>query len=1195
MLTHVQLPDSAHAFYLADRLQSGAETLLYVARDAAAMERLSDLMARLCPDLPLVCFPAWDVAPYDRNSPKTPVISERMRALSHLLQPTPPRLVITTVNALTQHVPPREAVREGALTLRTGQSIAPDALYAFLQSHGYQRVGKVMEAGEFAVRGGIIDLFPSGSETGVRMELFGNDIESLHRFDPLSQVGGEKLAEFTLLAASELPATLEAIQRFRQAYRELGGSPKKDDALYHAVSEGRRPQGIEHWLPLFYAQMESLLDYLPQAHLVWDHTAPALVAERHRLIEDYYAARKGFSTSKHADTAPPLPPHALYLVGEAWETRIARHGQTVCGVFGGRQPSPSGRGQGEGHSDAGERIPHPGPLPEGEGEGHSHYRPLPPLPHTESRAWQERLSHYQDWARATRRRLVLACLSEGSRERLLDMLLGRGVHCLKLEGMAQARTVSGKSIGLLVLPLEQGWASDELCLVSEIELIGGRLQRAKPPKKGSAAFLAEAASLLPGECVVHRDHGIGRFEGLETLTVSGAPHDCLKLIYDGGDKLFIPVENSDILSRFGGEESTPRLDKLGGVQWQARKAKLKERITEIAGELLKIAAERSLAQAPELTSTEALYQEFCARFPYAETDDQLQAIEEVRADLQKGTPMDRLVCGDVGFGKTEVALRAAFLAVTTEGQGSGFRIQGPETSQTESRILNPESRIQVAIIAPTTLLCRQHYKLFTQRFEGFGFRIRQLSRMVSAKEAADTKERLARGEVDIVVGTHALLSKDVRFANLGLMIVDEEQHFGVVQKEKIKSLRTHVHVLTLTATPIPRTLQLALTGVKELSLITTPPVDRIAVRSFVMPFDPVVLREAIQRERTRGGQLFYVCPRIEDLAEVSEVIQDLVPEASFRTAHGQMPATELDRIMNDFYDAKFDILVSTTIVESGLDVPNANTIIIHRSDMFGLAQLYQLRGRVGRGKTRSYAYFVLPAKKQLTAMATKRLEVMQTLDTLGAGFTLASHDMDIRGYGNLLGDEQSGHIREVGVELYQQMLEEAIQDAKSRQANGEGVLENAGEERFSPQINLGIPVRIPETYVEDLPLRMGLYKRLSLMDTEEEVAQFGAELIDRFGAYPADVGNLLAVVKLKQRCREAHVERMDAGPNGFVVTFRDNKFHNPMAILELAQKEPGKVKIRPDQKLVWMQSVEGDAGRLQGANAVLNRLIGMLG
>ena len=716
------------------------------------------------------------------------------------------------------------------------------------------------------------------------------------------------------------------------------------------------------------------------------------------------------------------------------------------------------------------------------------------------------------------------------------------------------------TVALAVLDLERGFVTEDLAALTEQDILGDRLARVRRGRRRPEDIIREAATLTVGDLVVHMEHGIGRYDGLATLEIAGAPHDCLKLLYDGGDRLFLPVENLEVLSRFGGEESSVPLDKLGGAGWQARKARVKGRLKDMADALIKIAAAREINKAPAMKHDAGAYDEFAARFPFEETDDQSRAISDVLGDLDKGRPMDRLVCGDVGFGKTEVALRAAFNTVL-----SGY---------------------QVAVVVPTTLLARQHGQTFKDRFAGFPVRVGRLSRLVSSKEQAETRAGLADGTVDIVIGTHALLSKSIAFKNLGLLIVDEEQHFGVKQKERLKELRANIHVLTLTATPIPRTLQLALTGVRDMSLIATPPVDRLAVRTFVSPYDPVVVREAIQREMFRGGQTFYVCPRIEDLPRVYERVEKLVPDARIVTAHGQMSAGELEDAMGAFYGGAYDILLSTNIIESGLDIPTANTLIVHRADMFGLAQLYQLRGRVGRSKTRAYAYLTLPPGKRLTVQAEKRLQVMQTLDALGAGFSLASYDMDIRGAGNLLGEEQSGHVREVGVELYQRMLEEAVAEARDS-AHG---AETTARESWSPQIGIGMPVMIPETYVGDLGLRLSLYRRAADLEDEPEIEAFAAELVDRFGPLPDEVENLMKVLAIKSLCRAAGVEKVDAGPKGATVSFRNGEVANPAGLVQFINEAAGVVKLRPDHTLVYRREWPDAKSRVDGVSYLVKRL-----
>ena len=715
----------------------------------------------------------------------------------------------------------------------------------------------------------------------------------------------------------------------------------------------------------------------------------------------------------------------------------------------------------------------------------------------------------------------------------------------------------------MVLPLDTGFANDELELITEQDLLGDRLVRRRKRKKDSDAFLAELSALNRGDLVVHLDHGIGKYLGLEPITVGQSQHDCVMLEYHGGDKLYIPVENIDVLSRYGSSEQGAVLDRLGGEAWQKRRARLKERIREIANELLRTAAARALRKAPVIEPEESALNQFVERFPWEETDDQEQAIEDVLRDLSEGKPMDRLICGDVGFGKTEVALRAAFVAAM-QGQ-------------------------QVAVVAPTTLLARQHYQGFMERFSGFPLKIGRLSRLVPSKEMKETRDALAEGTMDVVVGTHAILSKSTKFKRLGLVIVDEEQRFGVNHKEALKQLRADVHVLTLTATPIPRTLQMAMSGLRELSTIQTPPVDRLAVRTYVMEWDDMVMREALLREHHRGGQSFIVVPRIADMEEVSDWLHKFVPEIKFVTAHGQMTPTEVEERMSAFYEKKYEVLLSTTIVESGLDIPSANTIIIHRADRFGLAQLYQLRGRVGRAKLRAYAYLTTPKDTALSEVAEKRLKVLGDLDSLGAGFQLASHDLDIRGAGNLLGDEQSGHIREVGFELYQSMLEDAILAAKA----GDAGLERE-RDGLSPQITVDAPIMIPDDYVPDLAVRMALYRRLNDAKDKAEIESMAAEMIDRFGPLPPATANLVKLIEIKHQAIEACIAKIDVGARGTLVSFHNDDFPDPAGLIAYVERLRGTAKLRPDMKLVINRAWSDPASRLNGLVQLTKGLSGIV-
>jgi transcription-repair coupling factor (superfamily II helicase) len=1134
-------PEGADALVLAELAgTTGGRDILHVARDGQRLERLQDDLRFFAPEREVHVFPAWDCLPYDRMSPHPDIVAERLETLARLAAPRKPglpaRIILASVGAVLQRVPPRSLYADAAVVLRKGGSIDVDWLTRFLAENGYSRSETVMEPGEFAMRGGLIDLFPPGTAEPLRLDLFGDTLEEVRSFDVMSQRTTGTRDEVALLPVSEAILSKESIARFRSGYRELFGNVS-DDALYEAVSAGQRHVGMEHWLPLFHERLETLIDYCPDAIVTADHQIAEALAARHELIADYYDARlktggKG-GMSGIADYRP-LPPERLYLTPAEWNGLVESHAGARFTSF-----------------DAAPDAPNTIDLAGRRHEGFAKARTAQGV-----NLFDEVVRHVTR-ANEAGRRVVVAGYTEGSAARLHQLLRGHGVTPVPVADFATALGLPKGALGIAICPLEHGFVLEGLEVIAEEDILGDRLSRPARKRRPSERFIAEASALSEGDLVVHREHGVGRYEGLVTLEIQHARHDCLRLTYEGGDKLFVPVENIDVLSRYGAGEEGVALDRLGGVAWQSRKARLKQRIADMADRLIRIAAERAVRHGETMTAPEGLYDEFCARFPYHETDDQLQAIADVIDDLSSGKPMDRLICGDVGFGKTEVALRAAFVAAL--------------------------SGKQVAVIAPTTLLARQHHRTFVERFHGLPVRIGRLSRLVGAKEARETKQAMKDGKLDIVIGTHALLAKSVAFADLGLLIVDEEQHFGVAHKERLKELRADVHVLTLTATPIPRTLQLALTGVRDMSVIATPPVDRLAVRTFVTPFDAVTVREALLREQYRGGQSFYVCPRIEDLAAVAAELRELVPEIRMAMAHGRLAPKAIEDTMQDFVDGKFDVLLSTNIVESGLDIRNANTMIVHRADMFGLAQLYQLRGRIGRGKTRAYAYLTVPPGKALNEAAAKRLEVMQTLDTLGAGFQLASHDLDIRGAGNLLGEEQSGHIREVGIELYQQLLEEAVAAARGR-------AHEAAQAEWSPQINLGIPVLIPEEYVADLSVRMGLYRRIGTLATQEDVDSFAAELVDRFGKLPEEAEFLLNTVALKILCRAAGVDKIDAGEKAVVLSLHDNKFAKPDKLIAWLQKNAPLVRLRPDHRVMVQRVWNDERQRLSGVTSIVSSL-----
>jgi transcription-repair coupling factor (superfamily II helicase) len=1112
----------------ADLARAAKGRAVFIAPDEAAMRHIVDAAHYFAPELETLSFPAWDCLPYDRSSPSLRSTSERLATL-HALQrkADKPQLLVTTVNAATQRTLTPFRVRQLVARLAPGERIDLDRLTRLLQANGYARTDTVRDAGEYAVRGGLVDLFPAGEQEGLRLDFFGDEIESVRRFDPGTQRTSGRVEGFTLLPASETLLDEESVKRFRSRYRELFGATATGDPIYQAVSEGRRLAGIDHWLPLFEERLETLFDHLSPDDVVVRDAGDAGAADaRFEAVEDYYQNRVR-AQSNDPGSYRPLKPETLYVGRGEWERVIADRPLHLATPF---------------HEPASATVL------DFEVDGPRDFAPE----RSQNANVYEAVVDHVEALRRTGHKVVLASYSAGSRERLKGLLADHGLaKAVEADTWQQALGASAGQVALTVIQLDHGFTTRDIALLTEQDMLGDRLVRRRKRKKNTEAFLNELATLTPGDLVVHADHGIGRFIGLTQIPVQSSPHDCVALEYAGGDKLYVPVENIDVLSRYGSENEGVTLDRLGGEAWQRRKSRMKERIREIAGELMRTAAERALRPAA-VAEPDTGYAPFVDRFPYEETDDQDRAIGDVIGDLGAGKPMDRLVCGDVGFGKTEVALRAAFIAAM--------------------------AGMQVALVCPTTLLARQHFNTFRERFQGFPIEIGRLSRLVTAAEAKATREGLTAGQVDIVIGTHALLAKQVEFKNLGLVIVDEEQRFGVTHKERLKAMRADVHVLTLTATPIPRTLQMAMSGLRDLSVIQTPPVDRLAVRTYVMPWDPVVLREALLREHYRGGQSYFVVPRIADLPDIERFISEQVPEVRYVMAHGQMSPTEVEERMSAFYDRKYDVLLSTTIVESGLDIPSANTLIIHRADRFGLAQLYQLRGRVGRAKTRAYAYFTTPATRTITETADKRLQVLANLDTLGAGFQLASHDLDIRGAGNLLGDEQSGHIKEVGFELYQSMLEDAIMDAK---AAGAGL--KARAEDFSPQITVNAPIMIPEDYVPDLDLRMGLYRRMNDLENRQEIEAFAAELIDRFGKLPEPTDNLLKVIEMKLNCRKAQIVKLDVGPKGALVHFHKDTFPDLQGLIAYVQRLKGTAKLRPDSKLVITRSWPDPQSRVNGA------------
>ncbi len=1144
-LTISNVSSGSEAMVIAELAQKG-HCIAHVMSDGQHMADLAQMLSFFAPDIEVLSFPGWDCLPYDRVSPGTDISARRLSVLGQLVrhnEKSKPKIVLTTVNAMLQKLPPAAQLKNMAFAAKAGAHLHMDDMPQKLEGLGFDRTDTVREVGEYAVRGGILDMFIPGSDAPIRLDFFGDTLESIRAFDPETQRTTKQLRSFELNSMSEVSLNATNISRFRTNYLSQFGANTRDDALYQAISAGRRFAGMEHWLPLFYDGLETLFDYIDGFTITSDHMVKEAAKERRDQIDDHYESRlntlEGSKANIGASTPyKPILADDLYLTTENFSGFLDREKSIKFSPY--EEPETD-------HRQVVSLDLKQGPRWASAAKNQSENR---------INVFDQVVKHIAD-QRAEDKKVLITGWSDGSLDRLIQVLGEHGLERIKpITSFADVANIKNGQAGAAVLSLEGGFETGDLVIIGEQDILGDRLVRRSKRKKRGSDYISEVAGLDEGSFVVHAEHGIAKFVGLQTIEAAGAPHACLELLYAGDDKLYLPVENIELLSRYGSEETNAVLDKLGGVAWQSRKAKLKKRLMDMADQLIAIAAARHTRHAPALAAPEGLYDEFSAAFPYDETDDQLNAIDAVREDLVAGLPMDRLVCGDVGFGKTEVAIRAAFIAAM--------------------------NGVQVAVVVPTTLLARQHYKSFSERMRGLPLRVGHASRLVGAKQLANTKKELESGKTDIVIGTHALLGQSIKFANLGLLVIDEEQRFGVKHKERLKEMKSDVHVLTLSATPIPRTMQLAMTGVRELSLITTPPVDRLAVRTFISPFDTMIIRETLLREHYRGGQSFYVAPRITDLEEVHAFLQSDLPELKVAVAHGQMPPGELDDIMTAFYEGQYDVLLSTTIVESGLDVPAANTLIVHRADMFGLAQLYQLRGRVGRSKLRAFALFTLPVNRTLTATAERRLKVLQSLDTLGAGFQLASHDLDIRGAGNLLGDAQSGHIKEVGFELYQHMLEEAIAELK-----GDELSSDSG---WSPQITVGAPVMIPENFVPDINLRLSLYRRLGEINELSEIDEFGAELVDRFGKLPLEVKHLLKVVYIKTLCRTANVEKLDAGPKGIVVHFRNGEFPNPAGLVAHISIPNNQAKIRPDQSVFFARKLPDADKRLAGSAITMTKL-----
>ena len=1127
-----RLHASATALALAEAASAERRPYVVIEPDLRSLERRRAELQFFAPDdLPLITLPDWEVLPYDVYSPHPDLTSQRLLALAEL--PTLARgILLVTVDTLLQRLPPRRYVAGRSFALRVGDTLSLEAFRLRLVESGYAAVAQVAEPGEFALRGSLLDVYPMGTDEPLRIDLFDERIETIRRFDPQTQRSGATLTEVRLLPAREVPLDTESVKAFRRRYRtRFEGDPTRS-AIYRGVSDGIAPTGIEFYLPLFFDSTESLFDYLPREAVLVDVTGNAAGAARTALerVQARYDDRCGDIER------PLLKPEEWCIDADAVDRGVQRHAGITLGAFADLEADAATR-----------NFSSVAPLElrlDARAE-----KPLAPL--------QALLADHPG-------RVLLAADSPGRREVLLELLRGANLRAAPCANWSDFVT-SDARLALTVAPELAGLTLTDppLVVLSESQLFGTRARQERRRRKVTAdpnAILRDLQNLDAGSPVVHEEYGVGRYVGLQTMEVGDQSGEFLVLEYQDGDRLYVPVHSLHLVSRYSGgaPESAP-LHKLGTDQWARARRKAAEKVRDVAAELLDLYAQRKARRGIALTHRELEYQSFANAFPFEETADQAEAIGKVIEDLAASQPMDRIVCGDVGFGKTEVAMRAAFVAV--------------------------QAGKQVAVLVPTTLLAQQHAANFADRFADWPVRVESLSRFRSGKESNAVLEGIERGTVDIVIATHRLLHANARFKDLGLIIVDEEHRFGVRDKERLKALRAEVHVLTLTATPIPRTLNMALGGLRELSLIATPPAERLAIKTFVTEWNDASIREAILRELRRGGQAYFVHNEVRDIGKVAAALEQLIPEASIRVGHGQMRERELEQLMVDFYHRRFDILVCTTIIESGIDVPTANTIIIDRADRFGLAQLHQLRGRVGRSHHRAYALLLVPSLKALAGDARKRLEALESLEDLGAGFVLATHDLEIRGAGELLGEDQSGEMTEVGLTMYLDMLDRAVRALKE----GREVALDAPL-AAQTEVEMRVPSLLPEEYVGDVHVRLALYKRIAAAADDATLDELTAELVDRFGPLPQPAQNLLRTARLRLVARRIAVRRLDFGAHGGYVLFEKDNRADPTAVIRLIQDRSRDYRLEGPLKLRVSQDLDDEAERFDFVAALLARL-----
>ncbi|MBF0192960.1 MAG: transcription-repair coupling factor [Magnetococcales bacterium] len=1084
------------------------------------------------PALPLLPFPAWETLPFERLSPFPPLVGERVTTLFRLTQMAglgpvlaedeaghSRGVIITTPRALMQRLMPRNLLTKHGFSITSGDQLDLPSFRTFLTTAGYYSASQVAEPGEFSVRGGILDFFPPGHEDPVRIELFGDEVETLRLFDPVSQRSTDRIQRVQALPVSEVLLNDKTIKHFRTNFRQIFGGSSSSLDLYKEISNGEKVQGMEHFLPLFYEETQTLFDYLPDGtSFILDtntfsemESFAAEIEQRHKLLSQQDSTQpQALSASYH------LSPEKLYLKTAEIKENLA-HFKVIQ-----TDPQQPENAISIGFSQTPDFI----------AQAHLNQD-------DKNISALERAILFIKNGQVEGLRICVAVRTIGQREHLRETLEDNKIVVSDSLNWELGLAAPPGPVRLIIGDVDRGFIHNRfgIIMLTEGSIFGTKVRRRQLDQRYLDQLLASFADLKEGNLVVHNDHGIGRFGGLHSLDVGEIRNDFLLIFYSGSDKLYVPVENLDRVSKYSGaDEST--LDKLGGNKWKATKKKAKKKILEMASDLVALQAQRESKKGFSFSGIDPAYQEFAANFPFDETLDQSHAINTTLEDMASTRPMDRLICGDVGFGKTEVALRAAFRALM-DGK-------------------------QVAILTPTTILAQQHYETFSNRLAAYPVNIELLSRFRSPAQQKKTVSQLKVGVVDLIVGTHRLLQKDITFKDLGLLIVDEEQRFGVTHKERIKQLRTTVDILTLTATPIPRTMHMAMAGVRDISIISTPPVDRLSIRTLICQYEKNVVREAILREIHRGGQVYYLYNRVQDIEKMGARLNELVPEAKIGIAHGQMRESHLEKIMLSFYAQEFNLLLCSTIIENGVDIPTANTIIIHRADKFGLAQLHQLRGRVGRSKHRAYAYLLTPHPDSISADAKKRLDAIENLSGLGAGFMLATHDLEIRGAGNLLGDEQSGQVREVGYELYNQMLKEAIRALKS--GGDTSIADKEAEEEIVPAISMHLSTHIPMEYISDVQLRLTLYKRIAELSDSEEISQMRVELIDRFGPLPDSVDYLLKVMGIKHHCQKLKILKLEAGPKGAALSFHPEPAINTEALINMIQKGGGWVVFKPESR-----------------------------